>query len=88
MFKKKSSLNDGIKKEEVNKIVSDINESVEDDFKKDDTEQTFFINIEFRKIPGTEREIGRISMPQFDNDELKKYLKFAIDLLTSTLRKL
>lgn len=87
IFKKKDvtgiALNDQVKK-----IVSDIEDSIEEDFNKDDTEQTFFINIEFRKAPGILREVGRLSMPQSDNNDLKKHLIFAIDLLTNALKKM
>ena len=87
MFKK-NDVTSAALNNQVKKIVKDIEDGIEEDFNKDDTEQTFFINIEFRKAPGILKEVGRLSMPQSDINDIKKHLIFAIDLLNNALKKL
>jgi hypothetical protein len=87
MFKKNDATST-VLNDQVKKIVKDIEDGIEEDFNKDDTEQTFFINIEFRKAPGILREVGRLSMPQSDKNDIKKHLIFAVDLLNNALKKL
>lgn len=87
MFGKKGASSEALN-EQVKKIVKDIEDGIEEDFNKDDTEQTFFIQIEFRKAPGTAREVGRLSIPQSDKNDIKKHLIFAVDLLNNAIKKL
>lgn len=80
-------INTKVDRADIEKIKDEIKGSVEDDFNDDKSEQTFFINIEFRKAPYLPKEVGRLSMPQLDPVEMKKYLSQSIKLLTNALEK-
>ena len=68
------------------KVLDDVKESIVDDFTSDDSEQTFFIEIEFRKLPEEgKKEIGRMTMPPASKDSVRSYLLRAIDILRDTL---